>query len=54
VATELVPEDDGVVYGPGMVGGPLVQIAPAHSDVGNLEEDFIGADGGAFDFAEFD
>ena len=54
ISSELVPKDDRVVYRPGLVPGPLVQVAAAYSHVGDFEEDFIGGDGGTFDFAEFD
>ena len=54
VSAKFVAEDDGIVHRPGMIPGPLVKIAAAHSDVGDLKENFIGADGGTFDFAEFD
>ena len=54
VSAEFVTEDDGVIDRPGMIGGPLVEIASADANVGDFKEDFVGTDGGTFDFSKLD
>jgi hypothetical protein len=54
VPAELMPEDDGVIDRPGMIGGPLVQVASADPDVGDFEEDVFRTDGRFLDLADFD
>ena len=54
VSAEFVTEDDGVIDRPGMLGGPLVEIASADANVGDFKEDFVGTDGGTFDFSKLD
>jgi hypothetical protein len=49
-----VAERDGIVNGPTVLGGPLVEIAAADADRANFEEDVIGADLGPDDVAELD
>ncbi len=51
---ELVAEHDRVIHRPGVIGGPLVQVAAADADVGDFEQDILRADGGLFDLADFD
>lgn len=53
-ASELVSEDYGIVHRPGMVDGPLMQVAAVDPDVADLEEEIPGIDGGAQDFADYD
>ena len=47
-------EDDRVVDGPGVVGGPLVEVAAADADVGDFEQDVFFTNDGAGDLADFD
>ncbi len=53
-AAELMAEDDRIVDRPGMVAGPLVEIAAADADIGDLEQHIVRADFGNADFTEFD
>jgi len=53
-AGELVAEHDGVVDRPGMVGRPLVQIAPAHADRRHFQQHIVRADDRAGDVTQFD
>ena len=53
-AGELVAEDDRVVDRPGMVGGPLVEVAAADADVGDFEQDVFFTDDGSGDLADID
>ena len=52
-SAELVAEYHRVVHRPTVVGGPLVQIAAAHSDVGDLQQYFFVADFGGGQFSDF-
>src|SRR5690606_1767646 len=51
---ELVAEHYGIAHGPGMVRGPLMKVAATDPHVGDLEEDVLGADGGALHLPQFD
>jgi hypothetical protein len=54
VAAELMPEHDGIIHRPGVIGGPLMQIGAANADIGDFEEHILRTDGRLFDLTDFD
>ena len=51
--SELVSEYDRIVYRPGVVCGPLMQIAAADADVGDLQQHIVRAYLRCWDIADF-
>ena len=51
---KLVPEHHGVVDWPGVVGGPLMQVAPTHANIGDFQENVAWSDLRGGEFADLD
>ena len=49
-----MPEHDGVIHGPGVIGRPLVQIRATNAHIGDFKEHILGSDHGLFDLTDFD
>jgi hypothetical protein len=46
-----VPEYHWIIYRPGVIRRPLVEIAPANPDIGDFEQNIIITDFGCVEFA---